>query len=163
MTTHYARILRNVAFCLLAVPLVLCGGSVPGALVVVEGARNVRYDGESSVSYEVSEVHPATDTLEQISSTLSNNGWRPLEEDVFNPGLKSSHVRGWTAFWDATVDPQVYVDQWLAQWEDDAGNIAFYTLQYRSPSADPAERSQILEVSAAGIPAGIAKTFFTGQ
>jgi hypothetical protein len=44
--------------------------------------------------------------------------WQPVEYDVLNPGIKSSHAVGWQRFIDGTkgVDYEVY--HWLADWKN---------------------------------------------
>jgi hypothetical protein len=166
MTAHDVRNWTTAFLHTLAVAaLASCGTNnpdIPDALVVVEGARRVQYEsqeGQSAVSYELTQAYPATATLTEIKGTLALLGWSALGEDIFNPGTASSHVDGWSSFADATVRPEVHVDQWLAQWEDDAGNIAFYTVRYRAPNSNPAARSDVLEVSAAIIPVEAVRAF----
>ena len=112
------------------------------ALIVLDGATQVRRDPGAywsfSVAYALREKHPASNAIQQISSRLEALGWRPIKDDWLNPGLPSSHVRGWTDFRDSTTTPTQHVHQWGAQWQDKSGSIVGYTLRYSYPeSATP--------------------------
>jgi hypothetical protein len=54
-----------------------------------------------------------------------------LKEDWLNPGLPSSHVRGWTYYEDETKKPATSVRAWGAEWENGAHDILTYLLEYR--------------------------------
>jgi hypothetical protein len=126
------------------------------ALIVCPGAEAVRwvwFEGSDQLGYQVKVEYPADSIISCISTKLSENGWEPLKEDFWNPGLPSSHVRGWTQFTDATVHPEATVDGWLSQWQNQAGDIVWYGLQYRYPPKD----RYTLFVNAGFIPADIAK------
>jgi hypothetical protein len=129
------------------------------SLVVCPSAKEINYAkylGTDQVSYKIQTDYPADDVLSLISKELKSKGWRPLEEDYLNLGLPSSHVRGWTEFGDATTHPETYVHQWLAQWENNAGDIVWYTLQYRYPKGRT-PNLDALDVIVAYIPAKVAK------
>lgn len=109
------------------------------ALVVAPGAKNVEYTvsgGGQHVTYKVEAEYPAEDLLKLIREKLETRGWKPLAEDFLNPGLMSSHSRGWARFQDVTTKPKTRVNQWLAQWAKDSGELAWYTLLYRNPVSD---------------------------
>lgn len=128
----------------------------PNVLIVCKGAIDAKWttsQGSDQLSYQVKVEYPANSILSCISKALKETGWRPLRDDYWNPGLPSSHVRGWTQFADATVPPTATVDQWVAQWEDKTGNIAWYVLRYRYPPGDRCT----LTVYAGFVPADIAK------
>jgi len=109
------------------------------ALIVLDGATQVRRDPGAywsfHVAYALKEKHPASNAIQQISSRLEALGWRPLKDDWLNPGLPSSHVRGWTDFTDGTRTPVHRVHRWGAQWQDESGNIVDYTLDYSYPES----------------------------
>jgi hypothetical protein len=126
------------------------------ALIVCPGAESVnwvRFEGTDQLGYQVKVEYPADSIISCISKTLDENGWQPLREDFWNPGLPSSHVRGWTQFTDATVHPEATVDSWASQWQNQAGDVAWYFLQYRYPPKD----RYTLFVNAGFIPANKAK------
>ena len=126
------------------------------ALIVCPGAKQtnwVKFEGTDQLSYQVEVEYPASSVVSCISAQLQEKGWRPLQEDYWNPALPSSHVRGWTNFVDATVHPEATVDTWAAQWENESGDIAWYYLAYRYPPGD----RYSLAVHAGLIPANIAK------
>ena len=107
------------------------------ALIVLGGATQLHRDpgayGSYHVAYALAEKFPAPKAIQQISSRLKALGSTPLENDWLNPGLPSSHVRGWTDFADGTMTPMRHVHQWGAQWQNRAGNIVDYTLRYSYP------------------------------
>ena len=122
--------------------------SMPAYVVVPPGAHDVvsheENDGRSTCSYTVSAAYPAASVLEAIKSTLAASGWRPLPDDWMNPGLASSHSVGWQYFLDDTVGPTRLVHQWLADWQDETGNLLVYALRYHSsttPGHDPDNRN----------------------
>jgi hypothetical protein len=86
-----------------------------------------------SVGYHVAEPYPAEKVLDLISKRLGDAGWKPLPMDWLNPTIPSSHSRGWTYFLDGTANPGRQVNQWLAQWQDPAGNVVVYALRYSYP------------------------------
>jgi len=126
------------------------------ALIVLDGATQVRRDPGAywsfHVAYALKEKHPASNVIQQISSRLQALGWRPLKDDWLNPGLPSSHVRGWTDFVDGTRTPMHHVHRWGAQWKDESGNIVDYTLDYSYPESGPQDL-QSLWISASWYPA----------
>jgi len=108
----------------------------PSALVVHHDAEGVMYHEQGGiwhVSYSVKAHYPADDVLKFIGDKLSQSGWMPLAEDIFNPGVRSSHVRGWTSFRDARTSPKTKIHQWLAQWRSSNGDVVWFRLQYRYP------------------------------
>jgi hypothetical protein len=126
------------------------------ALIVcpaTETAKSQRYEGIDHLDYRVKMEYPAESVISCISEKLSENGWQPLKEDFWNPGLPSSQVRGWTQFTDASVHPEATVDAWSTQWRNQAGDIVWYFLEYRYPPND----RYTLSVHAGFIPANNAK------
>jgi len=126
------------------------------ALVVCQGATETRWttlEGTEQLSYQIEAEYPASSVVSCISKKLSETGWRPLQKDYWNPGLPSSHVRGWTQFADATVQPSATVDQWAGQWENKAGDIVWYFLRYKYPPGD----RHTLAVNAGFVSANVAK------
>jgi len=161
----------RVFLLLLAAGAMFCGGCNRGsgsdaehrykALVVCPGATDIlrkKWENTDQVSYRIVVSYPAESVLSCISNKLSQTGWEPLKEDYWNPGFPSSHVRGWTQFADASVQPQSSVDQWLGQWKDGVGSIVWYSLQYRYP---PGDRNH-LTVAAGYIPADVASRIGSG-
>jgi len=126
------------------------------ALIVCPGAKQanwLKFEGSDQLSYQIEVEYPASSIVSCISTQLREKGWRPLQEDFWNPGLPSSHVRGWTQSVDATVHPEATVDAWVAQWENEAGDIVWYSLTYKYPPGD----RYSLTVHAGFVPASIAK------
>jgi hypothetical protein len=131
------------------VPSIPAGGSAlptagpdkatTAALIVLDGAKQLSRGpgayGSFHVAYALAEKYPASNAIQRISSRLKALGWKPLHDDWLNPGLPSSHVRGWTDFVDFTATPMRHVHQWGAQWQDKAGNIVGYDLRYSYPES----------------------------
>ncbi len=131
------------------------------ALVVLDGATKISreggYGGSYQVGYEIVEKHPAADAIQQISARLHALGWKPLRDDWLNPGIPSSHVRGWTDYQDASVKPSRHIHLWLAQWKHAAGNVVVYSLRYSYPwDGKPNLRS--LRVSGSWYPAATVRS-----
>ena len=108
----------------------------PSAVVVVPNAEEVSISLHGSVwqaRYWVNAPYPAQPVLTYIGDSLAADGWKPLSEDFMNPGLPSSHAKGWGRFVDGTGQPDYEVHQWLAQWQNDGGEVVWYALQYRYP------------------------------
>jgi hypothetical protein len=106
----------------------------PDTLIVLPGAEDVNYrdDYDGAVSYILREPHPAASTREQIRSRLEGQGWRPIADDLMNPGEKNSHERGWSRFIDGTRNNEwVYV--WSGAWENSGGDRVEYWFEYRYP------------------------------
>jgi hypothetical protein len=134
--------------------------AAPGAsdaLVVLPAARDVvrrPENGMDTVSYRLEEPYPATPVLASIRSAVEKKGWRPLEEDFLNPGLASSHIRGWGTVIDGTVKPNQTVHSWHGQWGNGRGDILLYHLDYHCP-LDDKHHSNELQVVAAFIPKAV--------
>ncbi len=107
----------------------------PAALILYPGATDIRFDERGdgdTVSYHVTSKFPATPVIELISYKLKKAGWEPLKYYFLNPNpdLPSSHVTGWTYFFDGTKDPTQCVHQWSGDWKDPSGNIVTYMFRY---------------------------------
>jgi len=128
------------------------------ALIVVKGAKDLSYrkfHGTDQLCYNVLTPYPAYQELSELSQKLESKGWEPLKEDYLNPGLPSSHARGWTDFIDATVEPKRQVHQWLAQWEYVNKDILWCSLRYSYPEGKKADFDS-LKVSLCFVPAKLA-------
>jgi hypothetical protein len=132
-------------------------------LVVAPFATEVKYaefHGRDQLTYTVEEPYPATDVLAFISDGLRRQHWKPLQYDLWNPKIPSSHVSGWTAFDEATATPQQRVYQWMAQWKNDKHDVVSYVLQYsyakEDVSKEPEHHMRTLHVRAMYLPARIA-------
>jgi hypothetical protein len=106
----------------------------PDALILLPNATDVKHyniGGSLQLTYKIKEDYPANKTIEAISNKLRQDKWNALKEDYLNPGLPSSHVRGWTSYEDATKNPHQTVNAWQADWENQAGDIVTYIFWYR--------------------------------
>ena len=138
-----------------------CGRTVrePSALIAPPGAtdvRWVRFVGTDQLTCKLKERYPARAALQSISGQLAKQGWRPMKEDSLNPGLPSSHVRGWTEFVDGTRKPEEYVRRWGADWTNAHGDVVRYCLDYRSRLGGP-ENLDTLGLAATYTPAKLAR------
>ncbi len=137
------------SWAVLAAAMILggCAKQDPKALIVVKGAKDVHYSvvgGSRQIRYEVNQPYPADAALKEISDRLDALGYKPLRDDVLNPGLPSSHVRGWVFFVDGTTKPEEDVQRWIAQWQNSKGSVIEYSLEYRSVSGGPTNRDKLL-------------------
>jgi len=89
----------------------------------------------AGVEYEYEEPYPAKRLLTHMASQISPN-WQPRKEDFLNPGIPTSHVRGWVDYVDATTRPETRVHMWSSEWENESGDILSYSLLYRSPNSE---------------------------
>jgi hypothetical protein len=128
------------------------------ALIVCPGATKPNWEKLEGtyrqLDYQIEVEYPASSAISCISAQLKDKGWRPLQEDFWNPGHRSSHVRGWMQYVDDTLPRyKATVDLWTAQWENESGDIAWYQLTYRYP---PGDRYK-LAVHGGVLPANVAK------
>lgn len=135
--------------------------------VVVPGATGVKrsiFQGKDQIIYNVQSEYPADDVLSKITARLKKLGWEPLKEDWLNPGLPSSHIRGWTYFEDETTTPATSVRAWGAEWENGAHDILEYHLEYRCPGKLCSSTYDLhdLRVVAIRVPADLAKRMKVG-
>jgi hypothetical protein len=131
----------------------------PDALILLPNAKGVKYyelGGSFQLTYKIATEYPATDSIATISNQLKQNNWIALKEDYLNPGLSSSHVRGWTSFKDSTKKPPQIVHQWIADWENQTGEVIRYWFLYQYESGKPKDLRH-LTVTAIFIPAPLAK------
>ncbi len=126
--------MRKLAVVLLSGAIFACANAEPVEpkpyLAPYPGSRVTSAAGIDAIAYEIDEPYPAERVLQFIKSRVPAE-FRPLAEDFMNPGVPTSHVRGWTSYEDATT-PTASVHQWQAEWKDAEGNILAYTLEYRS-------------------------------
>jgi len=162
-------------FCLacLAISLFLCTSSwfqqsghaaerLPDFFVVVSGATEVQhsiFQGKDQITYRLQVPYPAADVLRTINTRLNQTGWQPLKEDWLNPGLPTSHVRGWFYFEDLTTKPSTSVRGWNGDWKNSAHDVLTYTLEYRCPGdlCSSTRDLRDLRVVAIHIPADLAE------
>jgi hypothetical protein len=131
--------------------------AISAVLVAPPKAREVarrKENGMDTLSYRVTEPYPAVATLLFIRSAVETRGWRPLNEDFLNPGLASSHVRGWGTVVDQTVTPHRTLHSWHAQWTNAHGDMLLYHLEYHCALEDRRHSDDVV-VSAAFIPKAV--------
>jgi hypothetical protein len=86
----------------------------------------------AGVSYRLEAEFPAPAVTSEVNSMAAASGWQPLTEDFFNPGIPTSHVRGWTSYLDLSRGPQAAMHQWQSAWRNAAGDLLEYSLWYRT-------------------------------
>ena len=122
----------------------------PDILIVLPGAQKVQYPRtyDGSVSYELAVAHPATDVISEIRARLEKAGWKAAPDDMMNPGMENSHVRGWMDYVDGTKgDAAVFL--WSAAWESPRGDRVEYWLTYEYPKdSGPTRARPPLQVTA---------------
>ena len=112
-------------------------------LIVLDGSNNLTrhqsgFNGSEHISYGINREHPASETIQEISSRLSALGWAPLSNHWLNPGRPSSHVDGWREFVAGPRTQMRCVHVWQAQWQDKSSNIVDYCFTYSyAESGDP--------------------------
>jgi hypothetical protein len=132
--------------------------SVEDALAPIQGATGISREGGAFESfwlaYVLKKKYPASDVTQQISTRLKKLGWRLLQVDWLNPGQRLPQVPEWFEFTEEIPGTTpLHVDQWTAQWENDAGDLIDYTFRYSYPKAGTPDR-RTLSVSAGWYPAG---------
>lgn len=134
-------------------------GDFPSALVVVSGAKDVRFsksNGSDQVTYNLSTDFPASGVIEEIKAMLTKQGWQPLKEDFLNPGILSSEVKGWSEYVDATKKTRMTEHLWMADWNNNKGDIVRYALRYVHPEGKDKDLNN-LKVYVICIPASSVK------
>jgi hypothetical protein len=104
------------------------------SLIVPAKPINIAYSkwkGTDQVSYEYLEAYPASALLGYINNELKQLDWQPIEYDILNPNIPSSHIKGWGNFVDSSSKTHYIVYQWLAQWKNRNDDVVFYALQYK--------------------------------
>jgi len=132
------------------------------ALIQLPRAENVSYDvykGRERLTYSLAEDYPAEKSLDQIRSRLKAQGWTPLDDNYFMPGVTTSHVTGWETFEDTDIDNdvRVIVHAWSADWTNAEGDIVLYGLKYSYPKDGQPNLSH-LEVFAVYFPRLVAES-----
>lgn len=140
------------------------GESAQEALITLDGAIDVGREpgdfGSHHLAYELAAEHPAEGVIQRVSSRLEALGWRELKDIWLNPGVRSSHVRGWSQHRDAGASSVRQVHRWDAQWTDEEGAVVNYTFTYSYP-ADGEPDLKSLQVEASWYPASAVKTLRT--
>ncbi len=106
------------------------------SLFVPEDAKIDKYytlQGSYQVIYSVREPFPGGQYLDNLVHNMSARGWRRLEEDFLNPGLKHSWARPGRVemrygSWVEGKDKRVFL--WIEDWEDAKKNIVRYDIKY---------------------------------
>jgi hypothetical protein len=92
--------------------------NVTSALYVPEKHEEIEYykiEGSYQVIYKTASCWPAEGFINTIVDYMSKHGWKRLEEDFLNPGLKHSWARKGTIFekWGFYLEKGMDVHQWM--------------------------------------------------
>jgi len=116
-------------------------------LIVLPGAIDVKYshDYDVVVRYKLREPFPADRVIADVNVKLEQREWRHKDDDLFNPGVQNSHVRGWSNYTDRNGDT-VFV--WAAEWSSNRGDVLQYGFTYRYAKGETPQNAQpLLEVT----------------
>jgi hypothetical protein len=106
-------------------------------LEIPQGAERVRYRANPGdciqVSCIVHEPYPAKRAIKEISSRLTNAGWKPFKANWLNPTANSPQVRRWSQYVDETGGELRDYWMWRAAWQDDKGDLIEYAIGYSRP------------------------------
>ncbi len=106
-------------------------------------------DGVYSVAYKMNLCQPASSFTKGMVSHMTAIGWKRLDEDPFNAGLKLNHARKPHARWDIYHHGPggYYVMQWMDDWRDPEGNFARYALRFKGERIEDLTEACILEIN----------------
>jgi hypothetical protein len=131
------RSIKVTAILFLGISLTICtlaqASDYSDSLFLVHGASDVHFTklcGTDQLSYHITSQYPAYKVITNIKAKLNELGWIPLKNSFLNPGLPTSHVRGWTNFEDATGERLKVVHSWWGDWTNERGEIVTYILRY---------------------------------
>jgi hypothetical protein len=107
---------------------------VKSSLFVPEKHDYIKYyklEGTYQVIYKANICWPAEEFINSTVEHMSRQGWRRLEEDYLNPGLKLPWTREKFRQWSFFIDQKgMDVHQWMDDWEDKDNNIVRYGFRY---------------------------------
>ena len=100
----------------------------------VAGARNEYTDaplvGGYQRGYIVEQPFPAQRVIDDILLRLESLNWKPMDYDWLNPGVPTSHKRGWHEYRGGIPGRARHFHEWDAHWQNKDGDIVSYTFQY---------------------------------
>ncbi len=131
-------------------------------MVIVPHAVHIqrhKLDSGVQLTYQIRASYPAQNVLHTINTRLHALGWKPLRDDFLNPGLPSSHVRGWLYYEDHATQPYTSVRVWQADWQDAEQEVVTYRLEYRCAENECSSTANLVDLQVVGlhVPAGKAE------
>lgn len=110
---------------------------VTASLIVPKDSIDINYyelQGSYQVMYKAAACYPADQFIKSLADQMSSHGWKRLQEDFLNPGVKNSCTRGSNIYeqWGYFKEKGEDVHQWIDDWEDSQTNIVRYGLRYRT-------------------------------
>jgi hypothetical protein len=130
---------RRARFLLWLLPLLLvlsCKGSVPSALIQLDGAKEVKkysLSGMDVIEYKLGVKYPAKKVIDDVSKRLAEKGWKPLPYLFLYPKYNSSNIEGWSVFPDPPKTPARMIYEWSGNWQDSNRTVVIYTFRYADP------------------------------
>ena len=129
-------------------------------MVIVPHAVHIQHhklDSGVQLTYKIRASYPAQNVLHTINTRLHALGWKPLRDDFLNPGLPSSHIRGWLYYEDHATYTSVRV--WQADWQDAEQEVVTYRLEYRCAENECSSTANLVDLQVVGlhVPAGKAE------
>lgn len=107
---------------------------VTSSLYVPEKHDYIKYyrlEGSYQVIYKTNVCWPAEKFINSTVENMSQQGWRRLEEDFLNPGMKLPWTREKFRQWGSFEDQKgMNVHQWIDDWENKDNDIVRYFLRY---------------------------------
>jgi hypothetical protein len=87
--------------------------------------------GSYQVSYRAPKVcHPAKGFMEGMVKQMEEKGWKRLDFDDLNPGLRLNHARPGSLWSNISDRDGKNVLQWMDEWKDPDKNVVTYGLKY---------------------------------
>ena len=136
---------------------------VTSSLIVPETSTDIKYyelSGSYQAMYKTAACYPAEQFIKLIADQMTSHGWKRLQENSLNPGIKNSWARGGTIFeqWGFFLEKGDDVHQWVEEWEDSQRNLVTYFLRYRTKrkgNQSISSKDCDLEVTAIYVPKAI--------
>jgi len=100
----------------------------------IENQKYYELNGTYQTTYKTSACWPGEQYIDTMVAHMVKHGWKRLDEDFLNPGLKPNWARQGDIFdrWGFFEEKGKDVHQWMEDWEDADKNLVRYGLWYRT-------------------------------
>ena len=110
---------------------------VKTSLFIPQKVKSQEYyelNGTYQTMYKASMCWPGEQYIDMVVTHMSKLGWKRLDEDLLNPGLKLHWAKkgSITQKWGFYVEKGKDVYQWIEDWEDADKNLVRYGLKYKT-------------------------------
>jgi len=110
---------------------------VKASLFIPQKVINQEYyelNGTYQTTYKTNMCWPGEQFIDMVVTHMSKHGWKRLDEDFLNPGLKLHWARKGSIVerWGFFVEKGKDVYQWIEDWEDPDKNLVRYGLNYKT-------------------------------